>query len=175
MPVFAVASLVMSAVGLMQGARAARAAQDAARARAKIARFENFRTMVNVVREARVKRAEVIAAAEASGAGDTSSGVFGAEISLESQLKSNLNYLTNASLLNTQASNAEVSASAASSRAYAFQSAAGVLRNIPSDLFADIPQTATESQQTDFFTTPDMGSDFNSPSINNPSGGSLNG
>jgi hypothetical protein len=92
MPTAAAVALISTGVSIQQGRQSAKAQRKASDAQQRIADAQTAREKRGQVREARIRRAEVISQAEATGASG-SSGEMGATSSIQSQLGSNLGHL----------------------------------------------------------------------------------
>jgi hypothetical protein len=92
MAVAATIAAVGAAASIHQGRQAAKAQRKAGAAQQRIADAQTARERRGQVREARIRRAEVISQAEATGASG-SSGAMGATSSIQSQLGSNLGHI----------------------------------------------------------------------------------
>ena len=92
MPSAAAVALFTTGVSMQQQAQATRSQRKASAAQQRIADAQTAREKRGQVREARIRRAEVISQAEATGASG-SSGEMGATSSIQSQLGSNLGHL----------------------------------------------------------------------------------
>ena len=87
--IFGAASTVLS---IKQQRKATKASKRSLAAQQRIADIKAARARTKAVREARIRRAEVLTGAQATGAGDTSAAT-GAVGSVQSQLGANLSFL----------------------------------------------------------------------------------
>ena len=113
---FAILSATSAVAGVVQGQKAADAQKKAQDAQAKQSQLEAHRARIQAVREARIKRASILAAdADMGGA---TSGIAGGVSSIASQLGSNIGFqnqreqaANSVSMFNQQAIDANNSAS----------------------------------------------------------------
>lgn len=108
--VFPIIGLALAAISTAGGVAGsviqAGAAQEAERARRGAQELEAQRSRIQAVREARIRRAETAAAAEAQGATGTSAAL-GAQASIGTQLQANLGFIESQSMAQRTISSAQ--------------------------------------------------------------------
>lgn len=120
----AAVSAATAVVGLVQGQKASEAQKKAQEAQGKMAAMEAHRARIQAVREARIKRAQVLASD--ADMGGTTSGIAGGVSSVASQLGSNIGFQSGKEQLANQASIFNQQAIDANSSASIFNTVAGV-------------------------------------------------
>ena len=129
MPVLGIIEAVGAIGGLATGVKSLSAAHKAAKRQQTLNRIKQKQETIQQIREARIRRAAVVAAGYDQGVG-TSSGVVGGASSVESQLSGNLSFLD-------QVGNLQASIGKAASTANLY---AGI-----SDLFGAVGKTAAKA------------------------------
>ena len=103
----ATTALIFSAVGaigsVVSQQKSYKAQRKAKRVQSRMADLQAQRERQNQIREERIRRAQIEAGAEATGAGDTSSAI-GSQGSLRTQLGANLSFINTTQQLGKQAS-----------------------------------------------------------------------
>lgn len=120
-----VSSLYASYEGIQSQKEAAAQRADATQAQVRGAEVQSRNARVQAIREARIKRAAILAQAEATGAG-VSSGAQGGVSSIESQLASNVGNINVQTGFSQYATNRLGAASASETQASIFQAYAGI-------------------------------------------------
>lgn len=154
--------------------KAARRQRQARELQQRIAEISNARKRRDAIRQARISRANVIAAGVASGGGLDSSAVQGAEQSIFSQIESNLQFADTTTGLSRRAASLDEQAAKALSQANLFDAVSNVtgqfasatggfdaigagLLDIGGTIFGGGPQAVASSTQT---TLPQPGVGF---------------
>lgn len=126
-------SLIGTGLSYMQQRKAQSAQEEAATQQNNLADLENRRARVQAVREARIKRQQMIAAAGATGSLG-SSGLSGGTSSLASQLGSNVGFANQRQAISTNVTNLENKATRAQNQAGIYSS----ISNIGNTIFSDL-------------------------------------
>lgn len=126
-------SLIGTGLSYMQQRKAQKAQEEAAQQQNNLADLENRKARIQAVREARIKRQQMIAAAGATGSME-SSGLAGGTSSLASQLGSNVGFANQRQAISTNVMNLTNKATKAENQAGIYSAIGDIGDTIFSDL-----------------------------------------